>query len=323
MFVERLFCLLISLSLLLGGSTAQAQVRAALTELSLEGELTVETEEAIRSALTEGLRDGVEQIIDRTGDEDGREGEELQLDTDLLVSATVVQLEQLYSVSIEIQSARDHSSLASVSRDCPACTWSEALDTVTRAARAATDELPGFLSVTVTPPGAVVSVDGEDRTIDAPLALSPGAHRVEARLEGHSPQSREVTIVAAEISELTLDLESISAPQQTAQPSSGRALRIAGWIIGASAIGALIPGGIWLGIDGRCPIDWAGSGPCPEVYDTWAPGLGLTIAGAALLATSVTLLIVGYRRQHQQSPTLAFIAAPTTSGAAALLRGVF
>jgi hypothetical protein len=117
-----------------------------------------------------------------------------------------------------------------------------------------------------------------------------------------------VTIVAGGLSEV-----SVSVASAERAPRGGprdRSLRIWAWITGVAGVGALVPGVVWLALDGECPVGWSGrDGNCPEVYDTSLLGLVAVITGAALLSASTGLFIAGYRRPRGPA---AVAAAPWT-----------
>lgn len=57
--------------------------------------------------------------------------------------------------------------------------------------------LLGSITVTVTPPNAVLSVDGEEQAAGAagkPILLGPGTHKVAARAEGYAPAEQSLSV---------------------------------------------------------------------------------------------------------------------------------
>lgn len=69
--------------------------------------------------------------------------------------------------------------------------------------------LLGRVRVVVIPPDATILVDGEALPPGAaasPIALGPGAHRIEARAEGFAGADRTVTVASGQAQEVTLDL---------------------------------------------------------------------------------------------------------------------
>jgi hypothetical protein len=285
---------------------ASAQVRVAIAAVELGGDLTAEVRDAVAGALAAGLMPTSSSVLLpgelglEAGAPAGRSPEALaetgrRAGAEAVVAASFDQREQHYAVTVELVLARDASRLATTSLACPACTWEEALATVTRAARGLGSSLPGLLSVRATPAEATVSVDGQPLTGPGPLALAPGAHQVVATGEGGMNAEQRVTIVAGGLSEVSLTL----APHLGARGSGSRArgLRIGAWITGIAGVGALVPGAVWLALDGECPIGWSGVGRnCPEIYDTSIIGLVALIVGAGLLAASAGLFVAGYRR---------------------------
>ncbi len=296
------------LTLFFFASPAHGQVRVAIVEVSLDGDLTDETEEAVTTALATGLRPAASRVLmpAEVSSEGAAApgGQEPGAGADALLRATVVQLEQHYTVELELLLERDQSLLARSALECSACTWNEALSTMTRAANGITASLPGFLMITVSPPGAIVTIDGEERQASRLIALRPGAHSIEARLEGFRLVQREIAIVSTVRDEVSISL--VPDEHETTEGANSP-LRVAAWLTGIGALAALVPGVLWLSVDGQCPVDWDDAGYCPEVYDTWPQGLALTITGAALLSTSIALFIssaVHRRRARRVSLTL-------------------
>jgi hypothetical protein len=81
-----------------------------------------------------------------------------------------------------------------------------------KAAEEAITEMRGLLgtvAVTVAPQHATVLVDGEELrpgAADKPIALGPGAHKIEARAEGFAPGEQSVTVTSGQAAQLTLTL---------------------------------------------------------------------------------------------------------------------
>lgn len=327
-----LYGLAASLSIASLAGPAEAQVRLAVVSVELEGGDAPEARDSMASALSAGLRPAaslvippaeVERRLSLAGElppwdspawaaEAGR-----LLEVHALVRARVEQLEQHYVVEAELVLARDGSRLAATSLECAACTWSEALETMTRAGNGLETSLPGLLDVSVAPDGASVTVDGRPLDADGEDAVAPGPHVVAARATGHLPARQEVTVVAGGATAVRLTLSPVAAApaaERAARP--GRGPWVAAWVTGGAALAALVPGVLWLALDGRCPIDFhsTGAGTCPQVYDLWPQGLALTAAGAALLATSVTLFaLVAYGRRQTRAGA-ALVIGPGAEG---------
>jgi len=312
---------------------AHAQLRVAIIEVTLEGQLGPAAGDAIVAALASGLRPGASHVLSPAEvDEVLRDAEGVAdpeapgfapaagraLEAAALLRARVDQLEQLYTVEAELLLARDGSRLAATTLECAACTWDEALHTVTRAGQGLAAHLPGRLHLEVMPPEASVTVDEHEVTTDDALLLRPGTHRVVARHPGHAPQSRLVSIVAGGATSLSLTLHEGTPRGDEGTPPPPRSgtdpYWLSAWITLGASVAALVPGVLWLALDGRCPIDWNGNGTCPEVYDLWPQGLALTAVGAAALSASVTLFAMGAFQQSRRGRPVAVAITPTARG---------
>jgi hypothetical protein len=83
--------------------------------------------------------------------------------------------------------------------------------------------LLGAVVVTLSPPGAVLRIDGEDQPPGAalaPIPLGPGSHRLEARGAGLAPAAQTITLASGERAAVTLDLAS-PRPSRDAAPVRG------------------------------------------------------------------------------------------------------
>jgi tetratricopeptide (TPR) repeat protein len=85
---------------------------------------------------------------------------------------------------------------------------------------------PGYLMVRTEPNGAVVLVDGEEKTktpLPQALALSPGNHVIALRLEGRRQAERQVEIQAGERQALEIALAALDAAEPAASSSPEKA----------------------------------------------------------------------------------------------------
>ena len=117
-----------------------------------------------------------------------------------------------------------------------------------RAAEQAIQEMTallGYVNVRVTPPEAILTVDGEDvgaNVAGTPVPLGPGKHRVGAHSEGFDPQELEVTVVSGERDKvLTLQL----VPNRTwvVITYPGNILALDGTPLGKDAFSGMLPPG--------------------------------------------------------------------------------
>ncbi len=83
-------------------------------------------------------------------------------------------------------------------------------------------KLMGTVSLVTTPPGAMVSVDGEAQKGETPmeLQLKPGAHKLTVTASGYQPKELELTVGGGEKREETVALEAkpVAPAAETAPP---------------------------------------------------------------------------------------------------------
>jgi hypothetical protein len=316
---------------------AAGQVRAAIVAIELAGEVPEELSGEVAQAVESGLRPVASHVVlpdaDSAASESCREGPCMtalgeRLSAHALVRARLDQEGQLYVFDIELFLARDGSRIGSVSQECAACTWTEALALVTRAAEGLTSSLPGLVTVHLSAEAAAtVTSDGEPIASGEPVALRPGTHRVAAVTEGGSRAEQQITVVAGAASELTLTLSGPGPappppPGERAQPS--RALAVWGWVTAGLAGAALVPGILWLALDGQCELGGnVIGGICEDVYYTWPQGLAFTVTGGALLITSIILFAVHARSRREARRGLVFGLAAEGHGGGLHLAGWF
>lgn len=210
------------------------------------------------------------------------------------------------------------------------------------AARARLDALqkiPATLALTVTPPNAVVTVDGAAQPGASPfgLKLPVGAHKISVTAEGHKASELEVTVRPGESAERTVQLEELpkpAAPPPTEQaapaapppePPSKVPAYITLGIAGASAVVGTIFGVLALSAksdyDQNPTVDKADEVERNALIADMAWGVTLTlgITGFVLL-TNDEVEQVAHRpppRRAQARVNVAPFFSPTSGGAAA------
>jgi plastocyanin len=177
-------------------------------------------------------------------------------------------------------------------RQCDACrldALGQAATGLITAMMTATDAGTATLSLTSSPPGATVAVDG------APVGATPttyqvaaGTHQVTFTLDGHTPVTHDVTITVGEVK--TLD-----APLAPAGPGAGKGGRGPSRTLPYALIGggaaALLAGVVLVVMDEDVPGPGSPSAPRPTTYrDSALPGFGLALLGGAAAGAGVYLL---------------------------------
>jgi hypothetical protein len=165
---------------------------------------------------------------------------------------------------------------------------------------------PPRLSITSSPRGATVKVDGE-AVGKTPLEITtvPGTHRVEISRPGFVSERREVELVDGVRRELEFPLR----PQPKADDPAGDE-RKAKVFIGTGAgllvagIGGVAAGGVLLAIDDE-PIesqctggDVDELGRCRWLHDTFAGGVAAVAVGGAGVVAGAVLLGIGIKRRR-------------------------
>ena len=106
--------------------------------------------------------------------------------------------------------------------------------------------LLGTVIVKLTPAKATVIVDGEELPPGAagkPLALGPGAHRIEARADGFAGAERSVTVASGQTQEISLDLAPDKGLVTIVAPDAKMTIAVDQRVVGAGAwSGLLAPG---------------------------------------------------------------------------------
>jgi hypothetical protein len=313
---------------------AAAEVSVAIVDISFGGDLVTEAIDPVSHALERGISTSgttvvMPDVVAETLRQAGLDtrcvrgqclGEVGALtNVEALLRADVVQEGQHYTIRLELLLGRDGSRLGAVESTCDVCNWDEAVNSILAGATALRTSMPGVLAVTATPVEAAVTVDGVPIARSGQLAVAPGRHEIRATAPGYREEIRRVAIGPGQATSLALELTSASR-RSRAQP-----LQIAGWVSGGLALATLIPGVVWLTMDGDCPAGTANSaGLCPEVYDTWREGVALTVISGALVVTSVVLFIVSARRNRRaRGPAVAAAIVPLERGGALSLAASF
>jgi hypothetical protein len=163
---------------------------------------------------------------------------------------------------------------------CTVCTVADLSElTATRILDLLTAEPDAPLPVEIAtqPGGASLLVPGADGPQEAPWtgALPPGTHVIEAHKDGYEPARREITVVD-DGSEQRFQIELTPAKKASAR-------RRFGWMKWATAgvsLGALVTGGILIGMHGNPTCD-ASNATCPREYSTGTAGAVIGIVGLA------------------------------------------
>ena len=158
-------------------------------------------------------------------------------------------------------------------------------------AKVDTSDVPTRLRVDTDPPGATVSVDGQEvGTTPLEVEVEPGPHEIQVQRRGYRTES-----TTAELAPGTTGAYSYRLARSTRIP------QWLPWTALAVGVGATAAGVTLVAIDGRpierdCNEDIMGN--CEFLHDTLAGGIALTVTGVALVGTGIALAIVRQRRSE-------------------------
>ena len=243
-----------------------------------------------------------------------------------------------YTLTLTVTGANGKT-VAEVSEPCKGCSVSQAGDTVaalvpqavTRIAERA--NAPGEVSVASVPPGATVSVDGEERG-PAPqvLELSPGEHTVVVTKDGFVEQRQTVVVEPESTQQLELSLEAASVGPEPAGkkgnkskkneksedeqkadkgkkgkkgkvvdtgPKAGKPWTIAGGVMMGLGLGSILTGVALILVDeDPIPSECQGDqvdfrGVCRVRYNTLGSGIIAVTVGALGVGGGIALMVKG------------------------------
>ncbi len=165
---------------------------------------------------------------------------------------------------------------------------------------------PAYVQVSSVPTGSKVRIDGLDvGTTPYSGEVRPGPHTIEVVREGFFAETKKITAARGVRERFHTSLSPV--PRHSAR-------RIVGWSALGVGLASLAGGATLLALDGRevgrrCRDDAErdADGDCKYVHKTLGGGIALTVAGATLTATGVTLLLVD-RKRHKTYPLRASVS---------------
>ena len=180
-----------------------------------------------------------------------------------------------------------------------------------KAAEDAIAEMKALLAhvkVTVTPPEAAITVDGETQAPDAEkkIALSPGTHKIGAKLEGYTVTDQDLSVVSGDQKEIAIAMTAASAvptpgadakmpPKPPTRYSTP--LMVMGIVVGAVGLVSGIGGVLLYATAARCPDDKTDPNYNAQICDnkgqSKAAGVGLMVVGAVGVGVGIPMFVVG------------------------------
>ena len=225
-----------------------------------------------------------------------------------IVEPSITVDDKIYEVHIVARDARMNRVLAEVRETCEVCGVAEVVELARRQSAALGQRIaklapvPGRVDLTSTPSGATITVD-DARVGRTPvkIELDAGPHRLRATLAGHPPQSHDVVTVGGVVEAWSFDFQPLPPPPRETR------MRTAGWAVLGIGSAVVVPGIVFLALDGRpyrarCSGgDVDGEGDCRKIYDGVTYGAVFTAVGLALVATGIGLVVAARRSARQRA----------------------
>lgn len=296
-------------------SESRDQAREVVaSEATIEGDASKNDRRKLQAALRRGLETSLIEGLTIRVEHEVESGcigqsacvEELKAGgAGYLVTTRVNVADRTYEFTVEAYDVRDGSKITSTADTCTLCGIAEAEEMLERQSASVLQKLenlrlgPASFTVSTTPAGAQIFVDGELRgTAPLTLELEDGEHSVAAVHPGFARQERALSAVQGTREEVEFKLNPL--PVQATRSGFDRAkLYPIGWAALGVGVASLVTGGVFLGLDekpykAQCSGDDVdGRGNCRQRYDTLAHGGALVGVGAALAITGTALVVVG------------------------------
>jgi len=167
------------------------------------------------------------------------------------------------------------------------------------------------LSIKSSPPGAWITLDGDSAgATNSTMATFPGKHTVMLRATGYETEVRDVTAVDGKTTDLVVTLRLTKPLARAHDPIDPDSSRVLPWLVIGAGAAAVLTGGILLAIDQDPDPSPNGSF---EIRDTAAVGVGVLVAGAAVVGIGGYLLVRSTRPKSSR-PTAALSAGAVSVG---------
>jgi TolB-like protein len=291
--------------------------KTAILPLVVEGDLPDADRETLTNQLVDGLQRGSFEVItpDQVTAAGGGDCDKpgcMQKIADKtgathIVRAVVEVVDRDYTVKVELYDGSDGTKVVSSSDGCEICGVVDVgnlIETQAATLRTKLDALasgPASISVSSEPEGAEVTLDGEPfgtTPVDKPII--PGDHVIRVSKEGYIAVQEKRTFVEGARETLNYELEKV--PNRLPK-------RPWGWASLGVGIGA-VGGGVALTVLHDIPYKLgnkcAGAnvdqdGDCKFLFNTKYYGMGLSLAGGALVTLGVAILINTSKSPRKQA----------------------
>ncbi len=224
-----------------------------------------------------------------------------------VVRTTVGIQDRDYQVSVELYDGKTGERVANSQDSCEICGVADAAGLLSAAAATISVKLdalakgPASMTLTSTPDGAFVTLDGElIGTTPLERTIVPGKHVLRLSKDGYIAIEREVTFVDGVSEELNLELDKLPSRLP------GRRWGFASLGVGIAALG----GGVALTAIHDLPynLDCAGenidmNGECRYLYNTKWYGAIALVGGAALTTLGIAILLNSRKKTRKEKKT--------------------
>ncbi|MGB1014992.1 MAG: PEGA domain-containing protein [Nannocystaceae bacterium] len=231
-----------------------------------------------------------------------------------VVRTTVDIQDRDYQVSVELLDGKSGDRVANSQDSCEICGVADAAGLLSAAAATISVKLdalakgPAALTLTSSPNGALVTLDGEIiGTTPIERTIAPGKHLLRLSKDGYIAIEREVTFVDGVSEELDIELEKLPSRLP------GRRWGYASLGIGIAALG----GGVALTAIHDLPHSFSCSGEnldmngqCRYLFNTKWYGAAALIGGAALTTLGVAILLNSRKKTRKETKKTAFGIGP-------------
>lgn len=273
--------------------------RVAVPPLTVDGELPRQSVELLEQHLIERMREAGFEIVDPKANAS---------DSATVLRVTVRVKQRDYVLEAELYSADGSEVLVRADDECDLCGIEEAADRVAGLADSIWRELEAdararpMLSVTTTPAGATVFIDGRRLGVTPlELELQPGSHEVRVAKNGFAPREREVELVKGVDASMTVELVPVT-PVETDAPERPKVAGWLGWTLLGTGAATTVVGVTLLALHGqpirsKCTggnVDMDGT--CRFVHNSLVPGAVLGAAGLGLLTSGIALIVTRKKR---------------------------
>ncbi len=291
----------------------------AILPLQVDGQLSDADRESLSSSLVDGFKRGdlnitgpadVTAAYGRASDCTNKSCYKSAAEATgarYVVRTTVGIQDRDYEVSVELFDGKSGERVANSQDSCEICGVADAAGLLSSAAATISVKLealakgPASLTLTSSPGGALVTLDGEIiGTTPIERAVVPGKHVLRLSKEGYIAIEREVTFVEGVSEELNLDLDKLPSRLP------GRRWGYASLGIGIAALG----GGVALTALHDLPHSFScngenvdANGECRYLFNTKWYGAAALIGGAALTTLGVAILLNTRKKTRKESKT--------------------